>query len=281
MKRKITDKLIDWKKRDTKMPFLLLGARQVGKTYILKEFCEQHYLNPIYINLEENNAVRQIFDEKINPEEVIRLISIEMGHRIVPENSIIFFDEIQVSERAVTSLKYCAESSNKYNIVCAGSLLGVALNRFKGAFPVGKVEINHLYPMDFEEFLWAANRNELNEEIKKHFRGIKQMPEIIHNRSMNIYKDYLFVGGMPAAVLEYLEKGRDIAWFNRDIKNNILQAYIYDMSKYTTNAENIRIHRLYDSIPKQLNKENSKFTYKLISEGANKRLYETSIEWLL
>ena len=280
MKRKHIQKLIEWKNQYPDMPYMLIGARQVGKTFILKEFCAKNFQDYIYVNLDDNNDIRRIFEDTINPDEIIKTMSLILNRDIDIMNTVIFFDEIQVSERAISSLKYFNESDKAYKIVCAGSLLGVAMNRFKSSFPVGKVMFGKLYPMDLEEFLWAIERTDLNDEIKAHFESNKQMPTTIHNIAMQIYKDYLFVGGMPASILEYLKKEKNTARFNRDIKRNILNAYIYDMSKYTTSTESIKINRLYRSVPRQLNKENSKFTYKIIEEGAKRRYYETSIDWL-
>ncbi len=281
MERKYTKKLNEWMNKYSNMPYMLIGARQVGKTYILKEFCKNNFNEYIYLNLDDNENIRQIFTDTINPAKIIGRIALLLGRQIDVESTAIFFDEIQVSERAISSLKYFNESEIPYKILCAGSLLGVAINRFEGSFPVGKVMIGTLLPMDFEEFLWANNRNDLNKEIRKCYTANSQMNKPVHNLLMQIYKDYLYVGGMPASVLEYLDSNKDIIRFNRDIKRNILNAYIYDMSKYTTSVENIKINKLYKSIPKQLNRENTKFTYKIVEENAKKRSYETSIDWLL
>ena len=281
MDRKYTKKLNEWINKNPDMPYMLLGARQVGKTYIIKEFCKNNFNNYIYLNLDDNESIKQIFTDTINPEEIMGRIALLLGRQIDVDSTAIFFDEIQVSERAISSMKYFNESEKPYKIICAGSLLGVALNRFEGSFPVGKVMMGTLYPMNFEEFLWANNRSDLNKEIRKCYTANSQMAKPIHDLLMQIYQDYLFTGGMPAAILEYISADKDIVKFNRDVKRNILNAYIYDMSKYTTSAENIKINKLYKSIPKQLNRENTKFTYKIIEENAKKRIYETSIDWLL
>lgn len=281
MKRKIIKDLINWKNSLSDMPYMLVGARQVGKTYILNEFCKENYSNYLYINLEKEEDIKEIFESTLDPKEIIASISIVKDIKIVLEDTVIFFDEIQVSERAVTSLKYFNEAKEKYNIVCAGSLLGVALNRFKNSYPVGKVRKVMLCPMDFEEFLWAVNQDALTEKIKECFINNTQMMGPIHKKALSLYRDYLYVGGMPACVLEYIKKDCNLSNYDNIIKQNIIDAYMYDMSKYTTSAENIKINKLYKSVPKQLNRENTKFTYKIVEEKANKRNYETSIDWLV
>lgn len=281
MKRKIIKDLINWKNSLSDMPYMLAGARQVGKTYILDEFCKKNYSNYLYINLEKEESIKEIFESTLDPKEIITSISIIKDIKIVLEDTVIFFDEIQVSERAITSLKYFNEAKEKYNIVCAGSLLGVALNRFKNSYPVGKVRKVMLSPMDFEELLWAVNQDALTEKIKECFINNTQMMESIHKKALSLYRDYLYVGGMPACVLEYIKKDYNLSNYDNIIKQNIIDAYMYDMSKYTTSAENIKINKLYKSVPKQLNRENTKFTYKIVEEKANKRNYETSIDWLV
>ncbi|HBY21553.1 MAG TPA: ATPase [Clostridiales bacterium] len=281
MKRKIMEDLKKWKEEQSKMPYMLVGARQVGKTYILDNFCKDNYKKYVYINLEKEDNIREIFENSLDPERIISSIAIIKGKRIVPEETIVFLDEIQISERAITALKYFNESEVRYHIACAGSLLGVALNRFKSSFPVGKVHRKYLYSMDFEEFLWALGEEMLTEEIREGFKKDRALMEPIHEKAMNIYRDYLFVGGMPASVLEYIKNKKDLSRYDRIIKKNIIGDYIADMTKYTTNAENIRINEVYKSIPKQLGRDNNKFSYTLVDEKGNKRMYETSIEWLI
>lgn len=281
MKRKHMKKLLDWKNKYLDKPYILMGARQTGKTYLLKEFCKQNFDDYIYINLDENSLVQNVFEETIKPDEIITRLSAILGRVINPDETVLFFDEIQISERAITSLKYFSESEQPYKIVCAGSLLGVALNRFRGSYPVGKVVHGYLYPMDFEEFMWANSRDDICEIIKECFSENKQMSRAIHSLIMKYYRDFLYVGGMPASILEYLSCENDITKFDRTVKSNIINAYIFDMSKYTTSAENIKINKLYNSIPRQLNKENTKFTYNIVEEGGSKREFETSIDWLI
>jgi hypothetical protein len=190
-------------------------------------------------------------------------------------------DEIQQSERAIVSLKYFAEHDNNYKMIVAGSLLGVALNRFSSSFPVGKVTRQYLYPMDFEEFLLALDQDDLVKEIRLCFLDNRKMFEPVHEKLINYYKDYLYVGGMPESVLSYVEAKGDLNYYNRNIKRDILEDYLADMNKYTTNTEAIKIKQVYESTPKQLGRDNNKFSYKLISEKGKKAVYGTSIEWLL
>ena len=283
MKRKIMADLKDWKDSSlrNKNPYMLIGARQVGKTYILKEFCQENYSKYIYLNFEDTPSLKEIFEDSLDPEDILRKLRILYDYKIDVESTVIFFDEIQVCERAITSLKYFCESGVEYQVVCAGSLLGVAINRLKFSFPVGKVDRNLLYSMDFEEFLWATNRVELAGEIRKAYILDKALPDVIHKKLINLYKQYLYVGGMPASVLGYLEVGEDVSIYDRSVKRKILNDYINDMKKYTTNTENIKIEKVFKSIPKQLGRDSNKFSYKLVEEGARKIYYETSIDWLI
>ncbi len=281
MKRNIVKDLEKWKSEGAKMPYMLVGARQVGKTYIVDDFCKTNFTNYIYINLEKEKNIRDIFEKTIDPEVIISQLGLIKGKRILPDETVIFLDEIQVSEKAITSLKYFCESEVAYKIITAGSLLGVALNRFQNSFPVGKVRKSYLYPMDFEEFLWAIGEDMLSEEIRNCFATNRALFEAVHDKAIKLYKDYLFVGGMPASVIEYINNNRDLSGYDRIVKKNIIEAYIADMSKYTTYAESMKIKKIYHSIPKQLGRENNKFSYKLVEEGARKLYYETSIEWLL
>jgi len=281
MKRKILNDLLTWKQSKANIPLMLVGARQVGKTYILDEFCKAHFKFYHYFNLEKDHEVKQIFDSTLDPIKIIDAISVLRNIDIEPTDTVVFFDEIQASERAITSLKYFNEANLGYRIVCAGSLLGVALNRFETSYPVGKVRKQTLHPMDFEEFLWACGQQPLLEKIHSCFRSDAPMMDVLHQKALSYYRDYLYVGGMPASVLEYVGGDCRLAKYDSLIKRNIMEAYLYDMSKYTTNAEHLKISKLYQSIPKQLNREHTKFVYKLVDEKAHKRSYETSIDWLV
>ena len=281
MKRKIYDKLLYWKNNKIQMPYMLIGARQTGKTYILKEFCKTEFEEYVYINLDNMENIRQVFEQTINPDEIIKNIEALIDKDINIENTIIFIDEIQVSERAISSLKYFCESEKQYKIVVAGSLLGVKVNRFKTSFPVGKVWIDYLYPMDFEEFLLAIGEEKLLGLIKESYNEMKPMLEVTHNKALNLFNEYICTGGMPAAILNYIEHDKNILKFEDEILNMIITSYLADMSKYTENIEAIRNNKIYNSMPAQLGKENKKFKYSLVEKSARAREYESSMDWLI
>ncbi|MGJ0907282.1 ATP-binding protein [Clostridium botulinum] len=276
MKRKVMKWLIDWKNSSNRKPLILQGARQVGKTYSALYFGKQYYDSVVYFNFENNSELIKIFERDLEPERIIRELSINSGKSIFKEKTLIFFDEIQACERALTSLKYFNENANEYHIIAAGSLLGVAVNRDQYSFPVGKVDLKTLYPLDFEEFLMAVNEEKLIELIKESFE--KDIELSMHNKAMDLYKTYLVVGGMPAAVKEYIDK-KDLD-FVLATQKSINDSYVADMAKYATSHETTRIMATFNSIPAQLAKENKKFQYKVIKSGARAHEYETPVEWL-
>ena len=281
MERKFMEKLNIWKNEYINIPLMLIGARQTGKTYIIKKFAKENFENQIYINFDENDAYESFFEGSLNPEDIISKISTFLGYTIDIEKTIILFDEIQKSERAINSLKYFCESEKPYKIICAGSLLGVKINRYQSSFPVGKVRIEYLNPLDFEEFLWAIGEDLLSDEIHRCYEKMEPMNQALHEKALNLYRMFLCTGGMPASINEFIRKNKDIMFYENDTKENILTAYIADMSKYTTSSEAIKVREIYKSIPIQLGKENQKFQYKLISSNARSRDYESSIEWLI
>ncbi len=276
MERKIYDKLLKWKISPKRMPLILYGARQVGKTHSALTFGREHYKNTIYINFEDNSEVSSLFEKDLNIDRLIRELSVKTNETIFKEDSLIIFDEIQTCERALTSLKYFYENAPEYHIIAAGSLLGVAVNREKYSFPVGKVEMMTLYPLDFEEFLWALNQKNLAELIKEHFDKNEEFS--LHELALEYYRKYLVIGGMPKAILEYLDEN-DFN-FVLSIQKNINDAYIADMAKYATPNETTKIMAAFNTIPAQLAKENKKFQYKVIKSGARAYDYETPIDWL-
>lgn len=281
MYRKLYNKLLYWKNNKIDMPYMLIGARQTGKTYILTEFCKNEFENYIYINLDSMEYIKQIFEQTIQPDEIIRNIEGLLNIDINIENTVIFIDEIQVSERAISSLKYFCESDKKYKIIVAGSLLGVKVNRFKSSFPVGKVWIEYLYPMDFEEFLLAIGENKLLGLIKESYTEMKPMLDVMHEKALKLYNEYICTGGMPAAILNYIEHDKNILKFEDEVLNMIITSYLADMSKYTENIEAIRNNKIYNSMPAQLGKDNKKFKYSLVESSARAREYDSSMEWLL
>ncbi len=280
MYRKIETDLKKWKD-NFKMPLLLVGARQTGKTYILEDFCKKNFNNYLYINLDKEENIRKIFESTIEPDKIIQSIEIIKNITINIEDTIIFFDEIQVSERAVTSLKYFCESDKPYKIVCAGSLLGVKINRFKSSFPVGKVTIKYLYPMNFEEYLIALGENKLIEEIRSHYSSDEPLIEPIHEKALDLYKKYLVLGGMPALIKDFIANESNIAHVNFELQEQIITSYLADMNKYTENSESIKNSQIYNSIPKELARENNVFKFSIVNKDARKIRYESSLDWLI
>lgn len=279
MRRKIEQKLIEWKnKGSARMPLLLNGARQVGKTYILREFGTKEFKNVVYINLETNLTVASYFSDNIAPEKIIRYLEASANEKIIPGETLIILDEIQSCERALTALKYFCEETPEYHIAAAGSLLGVAINRQHYSFPVGKVETLTLYPLDFEEFLWAREKEFLCDEIRQAYETMEPLPDALHQEATELYREYLLIGGMPACINAFLRTGSflDVPL----VQNEILDNYIADMAKYASNTDSVKIRACYNSIPAQLAKENKKFQYKVVQRGGSAALFGASLEWL-
>ena len=276
MERKMSKRLLDWKNDKERTPLIVYGARQVGKTYTILSFGKENYKNVAYINFEDNSEISKIFEQDLEVDRIIRELSVKLGISIFEEDTLIFFDEIQACERALTSLKYFAESERKYHIIAAGSLLGIAINRQKYSFPVGKVKMLTLYPFDFEEFLWALDKKDLANMIRKAFEEDKEFS--LHSLANKYYRLYLAIGGMPRAILQYKEK-KDMD-FVTSILKDINNSYIADMAKYATPTETTKIMAVYNIISAQLAKENKKFQYKLIKSGARAYEYEIAINWL-
>lgn len=276
MERKIETKLLRWMDSPRRIPLLIHGARQVGKTHTALTFGKTHYKNVAYFNMEDSVETSAIFDRDLKPERLIRELSAKSGHTILKGDTLIIFDEIQANERALHSLKYFCEDAPEYHIVATGSLLGVALNREKYSFPVGKVDIISLYPLDFEEFLWALGKRDLCDLIQEAYADFA--PLSLHATALDLYKTYLVVGGMPRAVSEYVAtKDFDFVAASQKTLND---AYIADMAKYATAQETTKIMAAWASVPTQLAKENRKFQYKVIKTGARANEYETPLEWL-
>jgi len=280
MERKITNKLIKWKeKTDRRMPLLLHGARQVGKTYIITEFGHLYYKNVVYVNFEKSLEVHEFFSGDISPGNLIRSLENYFNEKILPEETLIVFDEVQNCERALTSLKYFSEDAPEYHIIAAGSLLGVAINRSNYSFPVGKVYMETLYPLDFEEYLKANNENSLVDIIRDNFLDLSPMSEVWHRKAMEYYRMFTLIGGMPAVVKHSIDNNKtviDIA----ELQEMIVSSYIRDMAKYASASETVKIIACYESIPAQLAKDNKKFQYKVVRKGGSAGLFGDSIEWL-
>ena len=278
MYRKFMIFLEAWKNSVHRKPLILQGARQVGKTYSILEFGRTHYENVAYFNFETNPKLNETFEENISPDYLIPILSHIAGQTIVTEKTLIVFDEVQLCERALTSLKYFCENAPDYHIIVAGSLLGVAVNRAKFSFPVGKVDMKTLYPMDMEEFMLALGEDDLVEQIKKCFQTDTLLPSALHDAAMQLYRQYLVVGGMPECVMQFAETKDYI--LVRHTQDTILASYLNDIGKYNTPNKIKKIMLVYDSITVQLSRKNTRFQYKLIKKGGRASEFENAIEWL-
>jgi len=266
--------LIKWKKSKNRKPLILRGARQVGKTWLMKEFGESFYENYAYINFDNNGRMKSLFEGDFDIERLIMALQIESDTRISSENTLLIFDEIQEVPRALTSLKYFSENAPEYHVLAAGSLLGVALHPGT-SFPVGKVDFTDLYPLNFIEFMMATENQNLVDLLNlKDFDMITNFK----GRYIDLLKQYYYIGGMPEVVSEFIDS-KD---YNRvrELQNKILFAYEQDFSKHAPNQAVPRIRMLWSSIPSQLAKENKKFVYGLIRQGARAREYELAMAWL-
>ena len=282
MRRKIYNSLLEWKNKHINTPLMVIGARQIGKTYIINEFCKNEFPNYVYINLFEQPEIVEIFEQRISTEEKFNKMQLFLDKQIDIENTIIFFDEIQESEMLISSLKYFCENERPFKIICAGSLLGVKVNRFKSSFPVGKVRMLNMYPMDFEEFLLAFDCDLLIKEIQKCYAQNQPMDNVLHEKLLSLYRLYLCVGGMPDAIKDIVNANKNIFDFDSSIISNIITAYLNDMNKYVTNVfESAKIETIYKSIPSQLGNNSNKFQYSKIDTNARSRDYETALNWLV
>ncbi len=233
------------------------------------------------MNLEREPLLCTLFDKDLDPKRILSEIELNYMKKIDPENTLIIFDEIQMEMKAVTALKYFAEECSNYHIVGAGSLLGVAINRESYSFPVGKVNLHYLYPFTFDEFILGLGMGPYLDKINECYTLNEAMPELAHNSLLGLYKQYLYIGGMPAAICDYIDCDQDIVAFDRRVHENIINAYIADMSKYTSIAEVLKVQAIYKSIPDQLAGDYNKFKYSRVEKGAKALTYGSSIEWLL
>jgi len=276
MKRRHYSNLLEWKESKKRKPLLLQGARQVGKTYLVNEFGENEYKNYIYLNFELDTSLEILFRGKLNPKEIIKNMSLYLGIKIDHKNTLIFFDEIQMIPRALSSLKYFYEQAPEFHIIAAGSLLGVSVGK-QSSFPVGKVNFLHMYPLSFSEYLLAFGEELLVEALNKHDTNTA-INELLHHKLQDHLKMYLYLGGMPEVLYDYLEH-KDIQSV-RAIQNDILMAYEKDFSKYTIPSQAIKTAELWRSIPYQLARENKKFKYGDVRKNSRAATYEQTIEWL-
>lgn len=274
MYRKMLEKLIDWKNKGNRKPLILEGARQVGKTWLMKEFGKQCYKNTVYINFDENNQVHNLFSGTLTVSQIITGLEIFSNQKIVKDDTLIIFDEIQEEPRALACLKYFCENNPEYHVVCAGSLLGIALHEGT-SFPVGKVEFLPVYPLIFSEFLLATGRAKLAELLNQ---NQQEIINAMQEEYIGALREYYFVGGMPEAVASFAEQ-KDYGEV-RNIQKRLLLAYEQDFSKHAPTGIVPKIRMVWNSIVGQLAKEHRKFVYGLIREGARAKDYETSIMWL-
>ena len=274
MYRVAIEKLYKWKESKRRKPLIIEGARQVGKTWLMKEFGSKAYENTVYINFDSNSRMAELFASDLNTDRLIMGLELYAGHKIEADNTLLIFDEVQEVPRALSSLKYFYENAPQYHIVCAGSLLGIALHGGT-SFPVGKVDFLKLYPLSFKEFLMATGNERFAELLdKRDYEMITRFKQTY----IDALKQYYFVGGMPEAVQSFTEN-KD---FNevRDIQKRILAAYEQDFSKHAPYEIVPKIRMIWNSIPSQLAKENKKFIYGLVREGGRAKDYETAIMWL-
>ena len=275
MQRLIFNKLIDWKTSTGRKPLIIRGARQVGKTWLIKEFGKREYSHTAYINFESSKSLKNLFEQNYDIQRIINIIQIEADVQIDPSNTLIIFDEIQECEGAITSLKYFFENAPQYHIVAAGSLLGVALHQHT-SFPVGKVVFLDLFPLSFGEFLLALDKKPLFDLLQSHEWDLITT---FKTKYIELLRQYYFIGGMPEAVYSFSIEN-DFTKV-RDIQKRILIAYDQDFSKHAPHEIVPRIRMIWQSIPSQLAKENKKFVYSILKEGARAKEFELAIAWLI
>jgi hypothetical protein len=276
MERKIEKKLVDWKHCSSRLPLILQGARQVGKTFSLLQFGRKSYKNTAYFNFESSNELHAIFDRDLSPSRILRELSAYASAPISPGDSLIIFDEIQACERALTSLKYFTEEAPEYHLIAAGSLLGVTINRKNHSFPVGKIQFLTMHPLDFEEFMMAQGKEHAITIIRDSYERNEACS--LHDSFLDEYRTFLGIGGMPQVVHEFI-RTRDHNMVMA-MQKNIIDAYIADMAKYAGPSETVKIIAAFKSVPAQLAKENRKFQYKIIKSGARAVHYESALDWL-
>jgi len=275
MYRKIIEKMQDWKNREDRKPLLLLGARQVGKTWLMKEFGRMCYTSVAYVNCDNEPLAKDLFKADYSIPRILLVIQAITGVKVEPGKTLIVIDEIQEAPRGLHSLKYFCEDAPEYHVVAAGSLLGVTLGQ-KESFPVGKVNLLRVQPMDFEEFLMATGNKALSDSI---YQGDWKLLSILDTKYEELLRQYYFVGGMPEVVKQYIQH-QDLKQV-RNIQQEIMESYRKDIAKHTTKAEAVRITQVLDSVVSQLTKENKKFIYGVIRKGARAAQYELAIQWLI
>lgn len=277
MERFILKKLLDWKNSAYRKPLILKGVRQVGKTWILKEFGQRYYENTAYFNFDENEEYRQFFETTKDVNRILQNLMLASGQRIVPEKTLIIFDEVQDCPKVINSMKYFCENAPQYHIACAGSLLGIALAK-PSSFPVGKVNFMQIHPMTFEEFLLANGDQNLLDFLRR-YDALEPIPLAFYNPLYEKLKTYYVTGGMPESVFMWTE-ARNVAAMQEAL-SGIIGAYELDFAKHPGISEFPKISMIWKSIPSQLARENKKFIYKVVKEGARAREYEDALQWLV
>lgn len=278
MRRKITDKLIAWKNQKTKKPLVITGPRQTGKTYSIEQFAQNNYRNYLLIDFYKQSQLKAAFQGELEPKKIVGALEALLGCDIAADDTLLIFDEIQECDEAITSLKFFCTDAPEYDIVAAGSLLGVHVAR-NGSFPVGYVDMIAMHPMDFEEFCWAAKEDRALNLVRESFNEFSEC--VVHDHMMSIYRDYLMVGGMPEAVSMFLTTHKlDTA---RNVQETLSTTYIADMAKYSGPSDVPKIIACWDSVPAQLAKEteSKKFQWKLVAKGARSERYAGALEWLI
>lgn len=275
MYRKINIQLQSWKQQPDRKPLILLGARQVGKTWIMKEFGAQSFDNVAYLNCDEEPMAKQLFVSDYNIQRILLSIQAITGQKIEAGKTLLILDEIQEAPRALHCLKYFCENAPEYHVIAAGSLLGVSLSHGEN-FPVGKVNMLKMQPMDFEEFLMAMGEQQLHDAILNRDWALVNLLESKYD---SLLRQYYFVGGMPEVVADYIAN-KDLTR-TRSLQSDIIDSYKRDISKHATKSEAVRIGQVLDSIPSQLTKENKKFIYGVLKDGARATQYEMAIQWLI
>lgn len=274
MKRKLYNSLIEWKNSRFRKPLVLEGARQVGKTWLVKEFGKNEYENMVYVNCADEPFAKALFVGDLVPKRIVRDIVANKAQQIVPGKTLIFFDEIQEAPQGITALKYFCENAPEYHVVAAGSLLGVVHHPGE-SYPVGKVDILRLFPMSFEEFVWAKG----NDVLAEMMANCEWESMMVHNYMLqDLLRQYYYVGGMPEVVLNWV--GKEDVLEVRRIQNRIITSYANDISKHA-GAETERIRMVWQSVPSQLAKENKKFIYGAMRKGARAKDFELAIQWLV
>jgi len=279
MERKIVKRLEKWKNEGHAKPLLIHGARQVGKTYSVLEFGRTHYSTTLYISLEDSREFAAVFERDLDPDRIVRELAALTGQTVNVDDTLIIFDEIQASPRALTSLKYFAEGKTRYHVIATGSLLGISVKQKDEpySFPVGKVDIEAMYPMDFEEFCWALDQAPLLDLIRDAY--VCMTPLSLHQHALDLYRQHLAIGGMPEVVETFIHSGdlnRVVAAHKR-----LNDSAIADMAKYATSPQTARILSAWSSMPAQLAKDNHRFHYSLVRPGARASQYEWAIQWLV